>query len=82
MTQAEKKQYTQQAWTDELLQALVAGTAATTGDQFFRALVRNLATALQVRCAFVAEFAAVETRVRTLAFWNDADFLDNFEYDL
>ncbi len=44
--------------------------------------VRYLAHALDVRYAFVAEFAGVKTRVRTLAFWSGDRFIDNFEYDL
>ncbi|MFQ5658221.1 MAG: GAF domain-containing protein, partial [Candidatus Methylomirabilales bacterium] len=68
--------------TDELLHALVEGTASETGEDFFRSLVRNLATTLRVRYAFVSEFTDVNTRVRTLAFWAGEGFLDNFEYDL
>lgn len=64
------------------LRFLVQGTAAVTGAEFFRALVRNLAKILGARCAFVAEFAEVKTRVRTLAFWNSDGFLGTIEYDL
>jgi hypothetical protein len=53
-----------------VLRALVEGTAANTGEDFFRTLVRHLAEALDVRHAFVAEFTAVRTRVRTLAYWS------------
>ena len=67
---------------DETLRAILAGTAASTGDEFFRALVSNLASALHVRCAFVSEFADGNTRVRTLACWTGEGFVDNFEYDL
>jgi formate hydrogenlyase transcriptional activator len=35
-----------------------------------------------VKYAFVAEFAGVRTRVRTLAFWGGDRFIDNVEYDL
>ena len=67
---------------DETLRSIVQGTAASTGDEFFRALVTNLASALHVRCAVVSEFVHGNTRVRTLAFWTGEGFLDNFEYDL
>src|SRR5262245_54861404 len=40
------------------LRSLVEGTAGSTGEEFFRSLVRNLASALGVRYAFVAEFVA------------------------
>ena len=39
------------------LRALVAGTATITGDAYFHSLVRHLASALDVRCALVAELA-------------------------
>jgi PAS domain S-box-containing protein len=66
---------------DDLLRLIAEGTAGVTGGAFFQALVRHLALALGVRYAFVAEFAAGNTRVRTLAFWYGERFLDNFEYD-
>ena len=67
----------QSKW-DETLRLIVQGTAASTGDEFFRALVSNLAAALRVSCAFVSEFADGNTRVRTLSFWTREGFLDNF----
>ncbi|MDQ2695007.1 MAG: sigma 54-interacting transcriptional regulator [Pseudomonadota bacterium] len=69
---------------DHALRAIVEGTAPTTGVEFFRALVRHLTIALNVRFAFVAEFTDLDrrTRVRTLAYWKDNDFADNVEYDL
>lgn len=65
-----------------LLHNLVEGTASTTGDGFFRSLVRNVATALRVKYAFVAELNGEGSRVRTLAFWSGADFVDNLEFDI
>ncbi len=73
---------TQQIWADEILRTIAEGTASVTGDDFFRSLVRNLASSLQVRYAFVSEFTDVNTRIRTLAFWTSEGFLDNFEYEL
>lgn len=69
---------------DELavLRAIVEGTAQTTGDDFFRALVRNLSIATGVKNAFIAEFADSKTRVRTLAFWADGECVANQEWDL
>ena len=67
---------------DEILRTIVEGVASATSGDFFRSLVRNLATALRVRYAFASEFAHENTRVRTLAFWTGDDFIDNFEYDL
>jgi hypothetical protein len=59
-------QTVEQKTSDNLLRLIAEGTASVTGDEFFRTLVRYLASALHVRYAFVAEFAGVKTHVRTL----------------
>jgi two-component system, sporulation sensor kinase A len=41
--------------SEELLHAIIQGTAAVTSTDFFRSLVRHLAQGLHVRWAFVAE---------------------------
>ncbi|MFN0123080.1 MAG: sigma 54-interacting transcriptional regulator [Blastocatellia bacterium] len=69
--------------TEETLRAIVAGTAAVTGDDFFAQLVRHLAAALRVRYAFATECRGdPKTRARTLAFWNTDRLSDNVEYDI
>jgi PAS domain S-box-containing protein len=74
---------TERKQTEEALQALVAGTAAVTGEEFFPALVRHLAAALGVRYALVAEKVGTEyTKARVLAFWAGDRLRENFEYDL
>src|ERR1051325_8133422 len=67
--------------TEELLRAIIRGTAATTGTQFFRSLVRHLAQGLHVRFAFAAE-CLPNLRARSLAFFQDNDFGRDFEYAL
>jgi PAS domain S-box-containing protein len=64
------------------LRAIVEETAGSTGAVFFESLVGHLATALGVSYAFVAEFAGVATRVRTLAYCGKGQILPNLEYDL
>jgi PAS domain S-box-containing protein len=64
------------------LRAVVEGTAQSTGGEFFQNLVRHLAAAIDTHYAFVAEFAAVNTRVRTLAYWARDHIHDNVEWDL
>jgi PAS domain S-box-containing protein len=64
------------------LRAIVEGTARGTGEEFFRTLVRHLAQAIDVGYAFVAEFAEVNTRARTLAYWARDHIRDNVEWDL
>jgi PAS domain S-box-containing protein len=64
------------------LRAIVEGTAQSTGAAFFENLVRHLATAIDVHYAFVGEFAEVQTRVRTLAYWAKDRIHDNLEWEL
>jgi PAS domain S-box-containing protein len=67
----------------EVLRAVEQGTAAATGTDYFRSLVRHLATALGVRYCMVTEcLDDPPTRVRTMAFWNGETLVDGFEYDL
>ncbi len=67
--------------SDELLRAIIQGTSAVTGTDFFRSLVRHLAHGLRVRWGFVAE-CLPDLRARSLAFWQDNDFGEDFEYAL
>ncbi len=67
---------------EDALRVVATATAAQTGDEFFRALVRNLSRALRVRWALVAEMTDDGARMRTLAVWSGDDFADDFEYEL
>src|SRR5881628_2207568 len=66
---------------EELLRAIIQGTAAVTGGEFFRSLVQHLAQGLHVRFAFVAE-CLPNLRARSLAFFQDNNFGTDFEYAL
>jgi len=68
---------------DELiaLRAIVEGTASAVGDEFFRSLVKHLASAMNVGYAFVAEFTEAP-RVQTLAYWKPGEFAPNVEWDV
>jgi len=78
-----KQEMAHRKQAEETLQAVVQGTAAATGKDFFMSLVRHVAAALHVRVAFVTECVAEsKSTVRTLAFWNGGDFGENIEYDL
>ncbi|MCH7988788.1 MAG: PAS domain S-box protein [Planctomycetes bacterium] len=68
---------------EEALRLIVEGTSRTFGEDFFRSLVRHLATALEVRFAFVSEIHKDRAgRLRLLAHWEGNDFGKNFEYDI
>ncbi len=69
--------------SEATLRAIVEGTAAVTGDDFFAMLVHHIAAALRVSYAFVTECRGeTKTRARTLAFWNRDRLADNVEYDV
>lgn len=67
---------------EQAFRSIVKGTAAQTGAAFFRACVKHLAIALNVRYATIAKVIETEEQPtgQTLAFWNDSDFGDNFQY--
>ncbi len=74
---------TERRRAEEMLREVTEGTASATGAQFFRSLVRHLASALQVRYAFVTECRdRTKARVRSLAFWKGDEFGEDFEYDV
>jgi formate hydrogenlyase transcriptional activator len=61
----------------DALCAIVGGVEAETGEQFFNALVRHLAEALQAQYAFVSEFTEDGRHFRTRALWGQRRLLDN-----
>ncbi|WP_421657992.1 PAS domain S-box protein [Leptothermofonsia sp. ETS-13] len=66
---------TEQIKAERMLQNLVEGTASTTGDDFFPALVRLIAQAFGVRYAIVTEL--VDNQFQTLAFWSNNQLQNN-----
>lgn len=67
--------------SDEVvLRLIVEGTVAETGQEFFRALVRNLACALGTSGAWVTEYLPKERRLRALAMWLQGEFIEGYEY--
>jgi len=68
---------------EEVLRLMVEATSPTTGEEFFHALVRNLARILGVKFAFITEcMDHPPTRLRMLAFWAGDGFRDPREYEL
>jgi transcriptional regulator with GAF, ATPase, and Fis domain len=64
------------------LRAVVEGTASETGRGFYRALVRNLALALDTHGAWITEYDEERQRLRALAFWFGEDWIEGFEYPI
>jgi PAS domain S-box-containing protein len=67
----------------EALGLIMEGTASATGEDFFRCLVKALASAFEFRYAFVGDLiGSKKNRIRTLAVWADGEYAEDFEYDL
>ena len=68
--------------SDPDLAALLAGTAAETGEQFFATLVENLARALGTSGAWVTDYRMDAERLRSFALWINGKAVSDFEYEL
>jgi PAS domain S-box-containing protein len=66
------------------LRAIVEAASHGSGEEYFQALVRHLARAVDAHYALVAEFASPEThtKARTIAFWARDHIAENFEWTL
>lgn len=80
-----EKQVAERQRTEETLRRIVSGTASVTGEEFFPALVQNLATALDVPYALMSKKVThphEKQALQTLAFWSVDGLAENFEYEL
>lgn len=66
---------------EKAMQALLRGTT-TVGQGFFTALVRELASALQVRCVYVGERLPGGARGRSIAVWADGGAAEDFDCEV
>jgi formate hydrogenlyase transcriptional activator len=66
---------------EETFRAIVVGTASSTGSDFFPSLVKHMASALQVRYAFITECDDGK-HAKALAFWKGDAFGEKFEFDV
>ena len=64
---------TERKQAEDTFRLIVAGTAATTGSDFFHSLVQHMAQALRARYAFVTT-CDDQKHARTLAFWKGDGF--------
>ncbi|NIS15133.1 MAG: PAS domain S-box protein [candidate division Zixibacteria bacterium] len=72
----------QELQVDPALRNILEGTSAEFGQDFFKALVKNLCNALGTYGAWVTEFLESCYRLRAHAFWLDGKFVEDFEYDV
>jgi len=68
--------------SEEVLQNIVAGVSAATGEAFLRSLVQHLTRALDVDYAFVGELNQEAEKVSTIAVCDEGQIVKNFEYPL
>ena len=64
---------------DAALRTILEGTATQTGTEFFQALVKNLALALNTHGAWVTEYFPESRRLKALAFRMGDQWLDGWE---
>jgi PAS domain S-box-containing protein len=72
---------TERKQAEDTFRLIVAGTAATTGSDFFQSLVQHMAQALRARYAFVTT-CDDQKHARSLAFWKGDGFGEDFEFDI
>ena len=65
---------------NEAILAILEGTSAEIGQNFFVSLVKNLSKVLNTHGAWVTEFFEKERRMHAKAFYLGEDWIDNFEY--
>lgn len=69
--------------SDELLNLIAQASAELSGKDFFKMLVKQMATVMHVDKAFITEcLDQPPTQVRMLASWDRNDFSKNLEYEL
>jgi PAS domain S-box-containing protein len=67
---------------EALLRLVVEGTVSEIGTEFFRALVKNLASVLGTSGAWVTEYFPEQRRMRALGMWLNGQFVEDFEYNV
>ena len=77
------KDISERKYADEVLRRIVVGTSAATGDEFLKSLVKNLATSLGVKFAYIGEWDKKQSgKVHALAVWAEGKLTENLEYSL
>jgi len=71
-----------QSRPEAIIRFLLEGTSAQTGQEFFRALVHSVALAMDVAGVWVTEYLPERKVLRSLAFWMNGQYIDNYEYKI
>jgi PAS domain S-box-containing protein len=66
--------------SESLIRYLLEGTSSQTGQEFLQALVRSAAMAMDVAGVWVTEYLPQRKVLRSLAFWMNGAFVDDYEY--
>src|SRR5580704_10443085 len=66
------------------LRAIVEASTRGGGEEYFQALIRTLVRVVDTRWAFIAQFSSpeIQTKARTIAFWDRDHIAENFEWTL
>jgi len=67
---------------DQALRIIMEGTASETGENFFKALVQNLAKVLNIKGAWVTEYKKENRQLNSIAFWMGGQWIDEYNYDI
>jgi formate hydrogenlyase transcriptional activator len=71
-----------QTQSESLIRHLLEGTSSQTGEEFFQALVRAAAQALDVAGVWVTEYLPERRVLRSISFWMNGNFIQDFEYKI
>jgi PAS domain S-box-containing protein len=67
---------------ETLIRHLLEGTSSKTGREFLHALVRSAANAMDVAGVWVTEYLPERKVLRSLAFWLNDHFVEEYEYQI
>ncbi|HLP89851.1 MAG TPA: ATP-binding protein [Nostocaceae cyanobacterium] len=83
LNQELEQQIAERKKTEETLRAIILGTSSFIGEDFFPALVQNLAMSLDVPYVMVTEkVGGSPATMRSLAFWSVNQLAENIEYNI
>lgn len=71
-----------QGRSQALIHYLLEGTSSQTGHEFLHALVRSAAMAMNVAGVWVTEYLPEKKVLRSLAFWMNGNFIQDYEYKI